>query len=63
MPVHVAKLVLTVAGVLVFFSGTRTDFAWLRWSGIALVAIAFLLRFYRPSRPLSDTHTPPEDSR
>lgn len=49
MPVHVAKLIFSLAGITAFFIGTRTDFAWLRWSGIALVAIAFLLRFYRPS--------------
>ncbi|HRQ78768.1 MAG TPA: hypothetical protein PLY94_09220 [Gemmatimonadaceae bacterium] len=49
MPVHAAKLLLTMAGIAAFFVGTRTDFSWLRWSGIVLVAAAFLLRFYRPS--------------
>jgi hypothetical protein len=53
MPVHVAKLVLAMAGLLAFLAGTQTDFAWLRWSGIALVAIAWMLRFYRPrQRPI-----------
>ena len=63
MPVHVAKLVLAGVGLLVFLAGTRVDFPWLRWSGIALVAIAWLLRFYRPSRPAPDVHSSPEDSR
>lgn len=49
MPIHTAKIVLALAGVLVFFAGAKTDFTWLRWSGIALVSIAWLLRFYRPS--------------
>ncbi len=62
MPVHLAKIVLALAGLLAFFVGTRTDFAWLRWSGTALVAIAWLLRFYRPTRPASKSHVPPEDA-
>jgi hypothetical protein len=49
MPVHTAKLVLAITGSVVFFLGAKTDFGWLRWSGIALVAAAWLLRFYRPS--------------
>ncbi len=62
MSVQQAKIVLAMVGLVVFFAGTRTQFGWLRWSGIALVAIAWLLRFYRPSRPSTDVHTPSEDS-
>lgn len=49
IPVHTAKTILTLTGVALFLAGSRTEFVWLRWSGIGLVAIAFLLRFYRPS--------------
>jgi protein-S-isoprenylcysteine O-methyltransferase Ste14 len=48
--VHQAKLVLAVAGLLVFFSGAQFGFGWLRWAGIALVAAAWLLRFYKGRR-------------
>lgn len=47
MSVHQAKLVLAVAGLLVFFTGARVGSDWLRWAGIALVAAAWLLRFYK----------------
>lgn len=61
MPVQTAKVVLALVGLAVFFAGTRTGFGWLRWAGIALVAIAWLLRFYRPSRPMSDVTTSSEE--
>jgi hypothetical protein len=44
----IAKLVITAAGLAVFLSGVRIDSALLRWIGIALVAVAFLLRFLGP---------------
>lgn len=47
MSVHQAKIVLALAGLLVFFSGAKLGFGWLRWAGIALVAAAWLLRFYK----------------
>lgn len=51
MPVHRAKIVLAMAGLLVFFTGAKLGFDWLRWAGIALVAAAWLLRFYKgPTR-------------
>lgn len=62
MPVHTAKVVLALAGVVVFLSGTRFGLPWLRWAGIALVAIAWLLRFYRPSGPRPSVTTPSEVS-
>lgn len=47
MSIQQAKIVLALAGLLVFFSGAKLGFGWLRWAGIALVAAAWLLRFYK----------------
>lgn len=55
IPVHTAKIVLALAGVLVFFVGARLGLEWLRWAGIALVAIAWFLRFYRRASPSDGT--------
>jgi hypothetical protein len=44
-PMLVAKLVLAGAGVVVWGMGARIDNAMLRWTGIGLIAAAFLLRF------------------
>ena len=41
----VAKIVIAGAGVAVFLTGVRTEIVFLRWIGIGLVAVAFLLRF------------------
>ena len=41
----IAKLLITGAGLAVFFTGVRTESELLRWIGIGLVAVAFLLRF------------------
>ena len=57
----VAKLVIAGAGVAVFLTGVRTEIVYLRWIGIGLVAVAFLLRFLGrrdaggapPSEPVS----------
>jgi len=54
--VQLAKLVLAVAGIVVFFFGIRTGIDVLRWTGIVLVAAAFLLRFV--GRVGSRTHSP-----
>jgi hypothetical protein len=43
--VQLAKLMLAVAGIVVFLFGIRTGLDVLRWTGIVLVAAAFLLRF------------------
>lgn len=43
----VYKLVLAGIGLFVFFYGVQTDQSGLRWAGIALVAVALLLRFLR----------------
>jgi hypothetical protein len=47
IPLHSAKIVLALTGLLVFFAATRMGLPWLRWAGIGLVAAAWLLRFYR----------------
>jgi hypothetical protein len=41
----IAKLVLALAGLAVFFTGVRMELEPLRYVGIGLVAVAFLLRF------------------
>jgi hypothetical protein len=48
IPIHTAKLLLALVGVAVFLAASRFGLPWLRWAGIALVTIAWLLRFYRP---------------
>ena len=42
-----AKLVIAVVGVAVFLTGVRLEIELVRWIGIGLVAVAFLLRFIR----------------
>jgi hypothetical protein len=53
-----AKVVLAIVGVLFFLSGVRTDTEWLRWIGIALLAVGFLLRFVRRTSPGSGSQPP-----
>lgn len=49
-PVHVAKLALALAGIAVFLLGINTGNVMVRWTGIGLVVVAWLLRFVaRPS--------------
>ena len=54
----IAKLVITAAGIAVFLTGVRADSALLRWIGIVLVAVAFLLRFLgrraKPQKPAEE---------
>ncbi len=49
-PLTVAKLALALSGLLVFGYGVRADLTTIRWIGVALVAVAALLRFV-PTRP------------
>jgi hypothetical protein len=44
-PILIAKLALAAAGIIVWGLGARADNAMLRWTGIGLLAVAFLLRF------------------
>lgn len=46
----VLKLGFAMAGLATFGVGLRVDDARVRWIGIALVAIAWLLRFAAPRR-------------
>ena len=46
-PMVAAKLALAVAGVVVWGLGVRMSSEMLRWTGIGLLALAFLLRFAR----------------
>lgn len=45
--VQAAKAVLAFAGIIVFFAGIRLGVDLLRWTGIGLVVVAFLLRFLK----------------
>lgn len=49
--IPLAKLVLALAGVVLFFLGIRAGQDLLRWTGIALVTVAWLLRFVGRSAP------------
>ncbi len=44
-PVTIAKLLLAIVGVLIFFVGVRNDQDLLRWIGIGCAAVAWGLRF------------------
>lgn len=62
-PVTVAKLVLTVAGIVVFFLGIRAGIGVMRWTGILLVTAAWLLRFVgRKSAGSRSSTFPSEDA-
>lgn len=39
------KLGLLAAGLILWGYGARADIEWLRWMGIALIAVAAVLRF------------------
>ena len=43
--VTIAKIALALVGVAVFLAGVRLESEPLRWTGIALAAVAWLLRF------------------
>ena len=50
-----AKLVIAAAGMAVFLTGVRMELGIVRWIGIGLVAVAFLLRFIgRGAAPKSE---------
>ena len=42
------KVVLATVGLLIFATGMRLDSEPVRWAGIALVLVAWLLRFAGP---------------
>lgn len=51
-PMLIAKLALAVAGIIVWGMGARADNAMLRWTGIGLLAVAFLLRFAKGQKEI-----------
>ena len=53
------KLALTFVGLATFGIGVRIDQPAVRWAGIALVAVAFVLRFSR-RRSDGDDQLPPD---
>ena len=56
------KLVIVVIGLLTFASGMRADDAMVRWVGVALVAVAWLLRFARgPAATEAESESPTDD--
>ena len=58
----VAKLAVGAVALAVWAIGARADDARLRWAGIALLAGAFLLRFFEP-KPGRDAQPAPPDDR
>ena len=49
-PLLVAKLALLAGGIATFGIGIRVDHVWIRWAGIGLVAVAWVLRFAKRPR-------------
>jgi len=49
--ITVTKIALALAGVGMFAFGVRSEDPVVRWIGIALVVIAFLLRFFKTTKP------------
>lgn len=67
-PVAIAKLALALAGIVVFLVGIRIGMPMIRWTGIGLVVVAWLLRFAerKPARSRNSPgagpdNDPPED--
>ncbi len=52
--VQIAKVVVALAGLVVYLFGVRSGQDLLRYVGIGLVAVAWLLRFLKPKFPLED---------
>jgi len=44
------RATVALVGILVFVYGARADLETVRWVGIALIGVAFLLRFVDPAR-------------
>ena len=42
------KLGIALAGLILWGYGARVDEPWLRWTGIAFLAVAAVLRFLTP---------------
>jgi hypothetical protein len=49
------KLALVVIALIIWAQGARTDESWLRGAAIAILLVAFLLRFVGRRRRAADT--------
>ena len=58
--VLVARIVVAVAGIIVWAYGARYDLPAARWTGTAFIAAAMLLRF-AGRRPARDHDFEPDD--
>jgi hypothetical protein len=45
------KIALAVIGLMLFGAGVRFERVELRWTGLAFVVVAWLMRFIRPRNP------------
>lgn len=55
----VAKYALAIAGLALVLGADRVGMRWLGYPGLALIAVAFLLRY--PQRRAKRRSAPPED--
>ncbi len=53
-PLTSIKMSLAVAGIVFFGAGMRFNSESFRWAGVACVAVAWFLRFYKPKTPPTD---------
>jgi len=53
-----AKIALAVIGLFLFGAGVRLERTELRWTGLAFVIVAWLLRFAGPRASRSSEHRP-----
>lgn len=61
----IAKIALVLSGILTFGTGIRTQNNSARWAGIALVAVAWVLRFAAPraQSPATQDAQSPDDTK
>ena len=52
------KIALVAAGLITFGLGVRVDNIWIRWAGIGVVAIAWVLRFAKRPRQAGEGDAP-----
>ena len=57
-PLLVAKLALVAGGIATFGVGIRVDNVWIRWAGIGIVAVAWILRFAKRPRRADEATEP-----
>lgn len=52
-PIDTFKLLLALCAAVLLAYGIRTEQSPYRWAGIACLAIAVILRFFKPNRRLN----------